>query len=248
MSGEQDGKFVQLQRSYWQDVDERHFRWQTEGPYIAATEAALVAAVDPGAGDRLLEIGCGEGANLVHLRRRRPDLRLFAVDFSPSKAAFAASATGASVASADAARLPFCSHAFDGVLVRDLLHHVPDRRAVIAEALRILKPGRPITVIEPNGRNAIVAGMALAIPAERGMLASTLEGLETELREAGALDVRSSRDQPFPLSRVVLHYRLGAPSLGANRAVAAMLRGLERAAGILPRSTWAYFTVRGVAP
>ena len=28
----------------------------------------------------------------------------------------------------------------------------------------------------------------------------------------------------------------------------ANLRGLERAAGILPRSTWAYFTVRAVAP
>jgi SAM-dependent methyltransferase len=248
MSGERDGRFVQLQRSYWQDVDERHFRWQTEGPYIAGTESALVAAVDPGAESRLLEIGCGEGANLVHLRRRRPDLRLFAVDFSPSKVAFAASATGASVASADAARLPFRSRAFDAVLVRDLLHHVPDRWAVIAEAIRVLKRGGSITIIEPNGRNAIVAGMALAIAAERGMLASTLERVETELRDAGALEVRSSRDQPFPLSRIVLHYRLGAPSLGANRAVAATLRALERAAAILPRSTWAYFTVRGVAP
>lgn len=248
MSGERDGSFAQLQKSYWQDVDERHFRWQTEGPYIARTEAALIAAVEPGAGERLLEIGCGEGANLVHLRRRRPDVRLFAVDFSPSKVRFAGSATGASVASADAARLPFRSRAFDGVLVRDLLHHVPDRRAVIGEALRVLKPGGSITVIEPNGRNAIVAGMALAIEPERGMLASTLERVAAELRDAGALDIRGSRDQPFPLSRIVLHYRLGAPSLGANRAVAAILRGLERAAGILPRSTWAYFTVRAVAP
>ena len=49
-------------------------------------------------------------------------------------------------------------------------------------------------------------------------------------------------------NRVALHYRLGAPSLGKNRGVAAALRGMERAAGLLPRSTWAYFTVRAVAP
>jgi SAM-dependent methyltransferase len=248
MNGDGDGKFVRLQKSYWQNVDEPHFRWQTEGPYIADTEAALIAAVDARPGERLLEIGCGEGANLVHLRRRQPDARLFAVDFSPSKVRFAASATGASAASADAARLPFRSCTFDGVLVRDLLHHVPDRRAVIAEALRVLRRGGSITVIEPNGRNPLVAGMALAIAAERGMLGSTLQRVASELGEAGAQHIRASRHQPFPLSRIVLHYQLGAPSLGANRAVAAVLRGLERVASALPRSSWAYFTVRGVAP
>src|SRR5437588_214858 len=76
------GEFSRRQKAYWQDVDERHFRWQTEGPYISATEAALVARAQPRAGERVLEIGCGEGANLVHLRQSDVAFHLFAVDFS----------------------------------------------------------------------------------------------------------------------------------------------------------------------
>src|SRR5205807_10163941 len=61
-------------------------------------------------------------------------------------------------------RLPFRSGTFDAVLVRDLLHHVPDRRAVVSEALRVLRSGGSITVIEPNGRNPLIASMAITIP------------------------------------------------------------------------------------
>src|SRR2546430_1117040 len=83
-----------------------------------------------------------------------------------------------------------------------------------------LKPGGRITVIEPNGRNPIVAAMALAIGAERGMLASTVDRVTAELRSAGADGLMVARQQPLPVSRVVLHYRFGAPSLGANRFIA----------------------------
>src|SRR5205085_3755397 len=210
------GEFSRRQKAYWQDVDERHFRWQTEGPYISATEAALVARAQPRAGERVLEIGCGEGANLVHLRQSDIAFHLFAVDFSHAKARFARAATAAHVANADAGRLPFRSGMFDAVLVRDLLHHVPDRRAVISEALRVLRSGGSITVIEPNAWNPLVAAMAVAIPPERGMLQSTMRRVGTELREAGVTKIAMEREQPLPISRVLLHYRLGLPALGRN--------------------------------
>ncbi|MGZ6123967.1 MAG: class I SAM-dependent methyltransferase [Myxococcales bacterium] len=241
-------EFTRRQQSYWREVDERHFRWVTEGPYIAGTEAALLAPAGAEPGERVLEIGCGEGGNLVHLRRRQAGLDLFAVDFSQAKARFAHAATAAHVASADAARLPFRGGAFDAVLVRDLLHHVPDRKAVVSEALRVLRPGGSITVIEPNGRNPLVAAMAVAIPPERGMLQSTMERVATELRDAGATRISTTREQPLPISRVLLHYRLGLPELGRSRTVAALLRIAERSAAILPRAAWAYFVVRGFAP
>ena len=241
-------EFVRKQKSYWQEVDEPHFRWQTEGPYIAGTEAALLARAQPRPGERMLEIGCGEGANLVHLRHGQADLDLFAVDFSHAKARFARTATAAHVANADAACLPFRSGTFDAVLVRDLLHHVPDRRAVISEALRVLRSGGSITVIEPNAWNPLVAAMAVAIPPERGMLQSTMRRVGTELREAGVTKIAMEREQPLPISRVLLHYRLGLPALGRNRLIATLLRMAERSASVLPRSTWAYFVVRGFAP
>ncbi len=247
-AAEPGSEFADVQKSYWNDVDADHFRWQTESPYIAQTEAALLAGAAVRPGERFLEIGCGEGANLHHLPGRGGGEHLFAIDFSLPKARFAERSTDALLATGDAARLPYRSKSFDAVLVRDLLHHVPDRRGVLAEAVRVLRPGGRLTVIEPNGRNPIVAAMALGIRAERGMLRSTLRRVEGELRSAGVADLASYYRQAMPISRVILHYRFGAPSIARSRAVRGILRSLERAAEVVPESIWAYFVVHGRVP
>src|SRR5215831_2407204 len=200
-------RIVALQTAYWRDVDEAHFDWQTENPYIAGTEAALLGSVEVKPGERILEIGCGEGANLRHLLRRAPDARYYAVDFSLNKVRFARDRLKAATAVADGALLPFCGGSFDAVFVRDVLHHVPDRSAVLNEAVRILKPGGRLTLIEPNRRNPLIALMAVAIPEERGMLASTRERLVGEVGATGARIASVEPSQPFPISRLVLHYR-----------------------------------------
>jgi SAM-dependent methyltransferase len=233
-----------LQREYWAEADHGHFRWQTENEYIAATENALLDRVRAAEGERLLEIGCGEGANLRNLRQRLDGARVFAVDFSPPKVRFA-SQGGARGACADAASLPFADRAFDAVLIRDLLHHVPDRAGVLREATRVLRLGGRLTLIEPNGRNPIIAAMALGIRAERGMLSSSAARALEEAQQAGLVELSVEPRQPLPLSRVFLHYRLGAPSLARFAGVRALLRALEAAAAILPRSLWSYFVLSG---
>jgi SAM-dependent methyltransferase len=238
--------FSDEQRSYWSDLDAAHFRWQTRGPYFAATEAALLAHVDVRAGERLLEIGCGEGANLHHLAGR--GAKRFGVDFTHEKARFARSETGAATARADAERLPFCDAAFDAILVRDLLHHVPDRCAVLDEALRVLRPGGRITVIEPNARSPLIAAQAAAIPAERGMRVSTGDRLIGELLRAGFEGVTLDRAQPLPLSRLLLHPKFGRPSLGALGPLAWGLGRLERSLALLPSWLWTYLVAHGSRP
>src|SRR4051812_12887518 len=143
-------RFVATQRAHYRDANARHFAWQTGAPWFAASEARLVAGVRARPGERVLEIGCGEGGNLHHIRENAPGAQLFGVDFSAPKAAFAQQATGAQTAAADAAHLPFADGSFDVVLIRDLLHHLPDRTAALREAHRVLKPRGRITLVEPN--------------------------------------------------------------------------------------------------
>lgn len=94
------------------------------------------------ASGRLLELGCGVGAELEHLARRRPGLELTGIDLSASHLAAAARRLGrsAGLVRADARALPFPDHAFDAVLTIWMLEHVPGPEAVLAEGLRVLRP------------------------------------------------------------------------------------------------------------
>jgi SAM-dependent methyltransferase len=238
------------QRHYWEKADAAHYEWQTAAPYIARTEAALLGGIQLAAGERLLEIGCGEGGNLHHLAVRCPEARLYGTDFSPAKAAFARRATGALTLCADASALPLGDAAFDAVLIRDLLHHVLPalRGRVLAEARRVLRPGGRLFLIEPNGRSPLVFLQACAVRAERGVLGSTRARLTAELEAAGLVDVAIAARQPLPLSRVLLHPRMGAPRLGGMAPVAWALGRLEEAADLLPTALWTYLVCQGRRP
>jgi SAM-dependent methyltransferase len=227
-----------LQVDYHRDADRAHVAWQTEGPYFAATEARLVEDIRCDAGERLLEIGCGEGANLHHLRGQ-PGAR-FGVDFSFAKS-FIAAASGAQIACADATRLPFADATFDVVLVRDLLHHVPERQAVLHEAFRVLKTGGRLHLIEPNAHAPLVVLQAITVRAERGLLASTERRIRDELSTSGFIDVAFREAQPFPVARIVLHPHLGRPSLGRREVIRGAFDLVDRvAARVIPRSAWLY--------
>ena len=89
---------------------------------------------------RLLDVGCGTGANLAALARRSEP---FGIDVAePAIRACRERGLGATVL-ASAAALPFRAASFDVVLSCDVLGHrsLPDRRVPLAEMARVLKPG-----------------------------------------------------------------------------------------------------------
>jgi len=241
--------FVERQRRHHERADAAHFAWQTGAPYFAATERALLDGVRAAAGERLLEIGCGEGGNLWHLRAL--DGARFGVDYSPAKAAFARRATGAQVTAADAARLPFADETFNAVLIRDLLHHLTSdgRARALAEAHRVLKPGGRLTLVEPNRRSPLVLLQAALVPAERGLFRSTRERIERELRAAGFDALAGDVRQPLPLARVLLHPKLGAARLAALAPVERALTAFDRLAErLVPRGAWLYLLYQARRP
>ena len=113
------------------------------------------------AGSRVLEVGCGVGAQTVHLVAGSPAARFTAIDISASsldqaRAAVAASAPGTRVQWLQASLfdLPFPDTAFDHLFVCFVLEHLPDPVAAAAGLQRVLRPGGTVTVIEGDHGSA----------------------------------------------------------------------------------------------
>lgn len=233
--------FIDRQRAYHHDADAAHFAWQTTGPYFAQTEAELLAGVVVDDNEQLIELGAGEGGNLHHLRQR--GVSPIGIERSRRKAAFAQHVTGAQFIVGDAAALPLAEACCDVILIRDLLHHLPDRLAALREARRVLRPTGRLYVIEPNARSPLALLQALTEPAERGILQSTAQRLRAELEQAGFAVQTAGEAQPLPLCRVLLHPRLGWPALGQKPLISRGLSRFERAAAwVVPRPLWLYLT------
>jgi SAM-dependent methyltransferase len=237
-----DPDFQRRQRDRFADAEAERFRWTTRAPGFAESEDELLAPLLADLPAPCLEIGCGEGNNLLRLARAG---RCVGVDLFPRKLAFAArELPGVAFAAADAAALPFRDGSFRSVVVRDLLHHVPCPERVVAEAVRALARDGRLWILEPNAHNPLVALHARLVPAEIGALRSDPERVARLLQGLPLEAVRVETRQPLPLRRLLLHYRFGAPSLGRSRAVRGLLGALESAAGrLLPASRWCYALV-----
>ncbi|MEU8923031.1 methyltransferase domain-containing protein [Kitasatospora sp. NPDC048545] len=113
------------------------------------------------AGSRVLEAGCGVGAQTVHLLASGPGVLLTAMDLSAeslaqARARVAAQAPDAEVTwhHGDLHRMPFPDGAFDHVFLCFVLEHLPDPAAGLAALRRVLRPGGTITVIEGDHGSA----------------------------------------------------------------------------------------------
>ena len=105
---------------------------------------------------RLLEVGCGVGAQTEILLRRFPDLHVTGVDRSADNLARAARhlrelSFGKGrflLEPASAETLPFPVDSFDGAFLCWILEHVDDPARTLAEVRRVLRSGAPVVVTE----------------------------------------------------------------------------------------------------
>jgi ubiquinone/menaquinone biosynthesis C-methylase UbiE len=105
-------------------------------------------------GERVLEAGCGVGAQTRILARRNPETNFECVDISKEsieQARGVARQEGINNAIfklADILSLPYNPTSFDHVFVCFVLEHLPDPASVLGKFMELLKPGGSITLIE----------------------------------------------------------------------------------------------------
>ncbi len=124
--------------SFWQDP-----RWRR----------ALVSAVAPKAGERVLDVATGTGMVAAELLARA-DCSVVGIDQSPEMLAAArerfAGVPGARVEllEGQAESLPFADASFDALTFTYLLRYVEDPAATVAELARVVLPGGRVASLE----------------------------------------------------------------------------------------------------
>lgn len=110
--------------------------------WLAAARAALVPkATRPGA--VLVDLGCGGGLMAPHVARL--GYRHIGVDVTESALRLAAT-HGITAIRADVRHVPLADGCADVVTAGEILEHVPDVPAAVAQACRLLRPGGALVV------------------------------------------------------------------------------------------------------
>ncbi|WP_078856742.1 methyltransferase domain-containing protein [Streptomyces sp. NBRC 109706] len=158
------------------------------------------------AGSRVLEVGCGVGAQTVHLLDSSPGARIVSVDRSRESLALARANVAAHAPEArvewchgDLFDLPFAEGEFDHLFICFVLEHLGDPVAALRRLRPLVRPGGTITVIEGDHGSALFhpdSALARAaidchtrLQAAAGGNAKLGRQLQPLLAEAGYADV-----------------------------------------------------------
>jgi SAM-dependent methyltransferase len=207
----------------------------------------LFEDLDPRPGERILDCGCGIGFHLLLLQAWR-GVAPSGIDADVGRLRKAdREGARSKVAGAALPRLPFRDGTFDKVLASEVLEHLPDDRAALAELFRVLKPGGILAISVPHARYPFwwdpisrVWGALGGNPIRRGPLVGIWTGherlylpenLAARASDAGFRVERcvGATQHAFPFSHLLL-YGIGKPLLERRLLPASVTAGADRLA------------------
>jgi trans-aconitate methyltransferase len=141
-------------------------QYARNGRFVADLASEVLDLLDPKAGERILDLGCGDGA--LTMKIAAAGAKVMGVDSSPSMVA-AAQARKVDVLLASSEALGF-DHEFDAVFSNAALHWMHNQDAVLASVHRALKPGgRFVAELGGHGNIAAIQVALLAVFAKHGI-------------------------------------------------------------------------------
>jgi SAM-dependent methyltransferase len=108
----------------------------------------VCGSAEPGTPRRVLDIGCGRGHLLSAFQRR--GWKVMGTELSEQSAKYPREVAGLDIKVGSLPALQLPAGQFDAVTMWQVLEHVPDPHAFIAEVHRLLKPGGVFFVSVPN--------------------------------------------------------------------------------------------------
>jgi trans-aconitate methyltransferase len=142
------------------------------GRFVADLAGDVLALLRPLAGERILDLGCGDGVPTAAIAASGASV--LGVDSSPAMVK-AAQARGVKAQVVSAEALPFDGE-FDAVFSNAALHWMRDQDAVLRGVARALRPGgRFVAEMGGHGNIAAIRVALLAVLEPRGLSRETIE-------------------------------------------------------------------------
>jgi SAM-dependent methyltransferase len=130
----------------YREIYERMPRIQNETDNSEACLERIAGAIH---GETVLDVGCGTGFLLDHLKHARPDLALTGVDFIIEEGTRSRH-PDIRFEQANIEQLPFADGAFDTVICTHVLEHILELRQALSELRRVAR--RRLIIVVPQER------------------------------------------------------------------------------------------------
>lgn len=149
----------------------------------------------------VLDVGCGSGGPAMFLARAI-GLRVTGVDINE---AGIAAANAAAIAAGlgqrakfmcldESGSLPFADRSFDAVQMIDAVNHIPDRRALLADLGRVLRPGGTLLYTDPVLVTGAISSEEIALRSSIGFFLFVPRGENERLLAEAGFDLVASED------------------------------------------------------